>query len=229
MRRAANRMRERRLVASIFWATLAGATFILYATGVGATRGAFAWTIFAGVTVGLAAGGPAALVHAWPAAVAAPIIACVWAGWAFGLGALWLGLATCSALLVVYFAAAEVAPFVAAAGAAWLALHLTGLAEGSARLVVGSAVFVTSAAILLVLRKRVTAPIVGAGWVILSGAAAARVTWWTLGASVPATWAVQILPGPKGLTTCLLGAAFGTALFSWPRRRETATQSMPTV
>ncbi|MHC5056441.1 MAG: hypothetical protein ACYTKD_17225 [Planctomycetota bacterium] len=229
LRRAANRMKERRLVASLLWGTLAGATFILYASGVGVTRGVAAWTVFVGVALGLAAGGPAMLVHAWPAAVAAPLVACAWAGWAFGPGALWLGLATCSGLLALYFAAAEAAPVIAAAAVSWLALHLTGSAEGGTRLAVAGAVFAASAAVFIALRKHVTAPIVAACWVVLSGVTAARVAWWTLGQAVPTTWAVQALPGPRGLAACVAGAAFGAALFSWPRRRETVTQAILAV
>ncbi|MHC4252136.1 MAG: hypothetical protein ACYS9X_23710 [Planctomycetota bacterium] len=226
LRRAANRMKERRLVASLLWGTLAGATFILYASGVGVTRGVAAWTVFVGVALGLAAGGPAMLVHAWPAAVAAPLVACVWAGWAFGPGALWLGLATCSGLLALYFAAAEAAPVIAAAAVSLLVSHLMGSAEGGTRLAVAGAAFAASAAVFIALRKQVTAPIVAACCVVLSGMAAARVAWWTLGQAVPTTWAVQALPGPRGLAACVAGAAFGAALFSWPRRRETVTQAI---
>jgi len=220
MRRALNRMKERRLVASLLWGTLAGATFILYASGAGMSRGIVAWTVFAGVAVGMIAGGPAALVHAWPAAIVAPIVACAWAGWAFGPGALWLGMATCAGLLVLYFAAAEVAPLVGAAGVAWLVLHPTGLAQSPGALVIAGIAFVLSAACFIAMRKRVTAPIMAACWVLLSGATAARVAWWALGASAPATWALESLAGPGGLAACVAGAAFGMALFSWPRRRE---------
>jgi len=221
IRRALNRMKERRLVASLLWGTLAGATFILYASGAGVSRGIVAWAVFAAVAVGMIAGGPAALVHAWPAAIVAPLVACAWAGWAFGSGALWLGMATCAGLLVLYFAAAEVAPLVGAAGVAWLVLHLTGLAQSPGALVIAGVVFVLSAACFIAMRKRVTAPIMAACWVLLSGATAARVTWWTLGASAPATWALEPLAGPGGLAACVAGGAFGMALFSWPRRRET--------
>jgi len=221
MRRALNRMKERRLVASLLWGTLAGATFILYASGAGMSRGIVAWAVFAGVSIGMIAGGPAALVHAWPAAIVAPLVACAWAGWAFGAGALWLGMATCAGLLVLYFAAAEVAPLVGAAGVTWLALHLTGLSHGTGALVMAGVVFVLTAAFLIAMRKRVTSPIVAACWVLLSGATAARVAWWALGASAPATWALEPLAGPAGLAACVAGAAFGMALFSWPRRRET--------
>jgi len=221
MRRALNRMKERRLVASLLWGTLAGATFILYASGAGMSRGIVAWAVFAAVAVGMIAGGPAALVHAWPAAIVAPLIACAWAGWAFGPGALWLGMATCAGLLVLYFAAAEVAPLVGAAGVAWLVLHPTGLVQSPGALVIAGVVFVLSAACFIAMRKRVTAPIMAACWVLLSGATAARVAWWTLGASAPETWALEPLAGPGGLAACVAGAAFGMALFSWPRRRET--------
>jgi hypothetical protein len=232
LRRCAGRMRRHPAAAALFWGTLAGATFILYASGMGATRGFLAWAILVAGTVLIAAGGPLALVHAWPVAVVAAVGGAVWGCAALGTGALWLAAAVCAGVMSIYFAAAGLVPLVVAGGLGylvWSGLSVpakTGAEPSSTGIVLGAVVFAASAAALIRLRRRLTAPLLAAGWVFVSATAAARLASAVLAGWMPASWLVGLLAGPDWIAAPVAGAAAGAAVLVWPRRGKGVTQAL---
>ncbi len=220
LRRAVRRMRGRPRAAALFWGGLAGVVFILYAYGAGVGRGLLAWGVFTGTATLFAVGGPLALVYAWPVAVAAFLGGSVWAGIALGPGALWLAAATCAAVMSMYFAASELAPLLGAAALAWFAWSSAG--QWGGRFALAAAAFVAGAVVLLVLRRKATAPILLGGWVMVSCAAAARVGWLVSDGAVQVGWSMSAVPGPPGLVACATAAAACAGLLAWPRRRADA-------
>ncbi len=232
LRRSAGRMRRRPAATALFWGTLAGTTFILYASGMGAARGLLAWTILVAGTTLIAAGGPMAVVHAWPVAVGAAVAGTVWGCVVLGTGALWLAAAVCAGVMSIYFAAAGLVPLVVAGGLGYLAWWgfsvpaRAGAEPSSAGIVLGVVVFAASAAALIRLRKRLTAPLLAAGWVFVSAAAAARLASAALAEWMPASWLVGLLAGPNWIAAPAAAAAAGAAVLVWPRRRKGVTQAL---
>lgn len=218
LRRSVGRMRRRPRATALFWGTLAGAVFILYSSGMGAGQGFLAWGAFVAAGVVLAAGGPLAVVHAWPLAIAAVLAGAVWGCAALGAGALWLAAAVFAAVMSLYFAAAGLVPLVAAGGLAYLVWSRAGPSSG--RIVWAALVFAAASAALIRFRRRLTAPLLAAGWVLVSGAAAARLGWTVLGDWMPAGWSGGVLPGPPWLGAPVVAGAAASVILVWPRRRR---------
>jgi hypothetical protein len=211
LRRAEHHARRFPTATAAALALTVGVPFFMYMQA-GGFRGFAAWGVFVGTTLFLALGGPLLLIFAWPAAVVGGVAGCLWLHFGMGEGAVWLGVATASALLVFYFATTEIAPMAAAAAAAWAASDLgTGVAV---------ACFLVVAATTLTFRYRVTGPLVCAGWVLLSGAAAAHAAAAVLGSRMPQLWMRGPLPGPYGTSLWACALAIVAALLVVPKKRR---------
>jgi hypothetical protein len=213
-------MRSRPPLSAALVAALAGALFLLYATGVGAAHGAVAWAAFLGVFLTLAVGGPLLLVYAWPVVVAGAACLLLWGALEHGEGAVWLWVATASAFFIVYFASVEMAPLLGAGALAAAALELGP--------VPGIAVFVLALAALYWARRRLAASVLAAAWTVLASSVAAQAAWFVLGrvcretgdpasTSVPPEWLPGVLSGPGGLAPWVVAAAVLAAVLVWRR------------
>jgi hypothetical protein len=220
LRRARDGMRSHPLASAALVAALAGALFLLYATGVGVAHGAAAWAAFLGAFLALTVAAPLLLVYAWPAVVAGAAGLLLWGALELGAGAVWLWVATASAFFIVYFASVEMAPLVGAGVLAVAALEL-GRAPGIA-------VFVPALALFYWARRRLAASILAAAWAGLAGSAAAQVAWFVLGrvcretgdpasTNVPPEWLRGALPGPGGLALWIAAATVLAAVLVWRR------------
>ena len=220
LRRARGGMRSHPLVSAALAAAMAGALFLLYATGVGAAYGAVAWAAFLGVFLALTLAGPLLLVYAWPAVVAGAAGLLLWGALEHGAGAVWLWVATASAFFIVYFASVEMAPLLGAGVLGVVALEL-GPAPGTA-------VFVLTLGLFYWARRRLAASILAAAWAGLAGPAAAQAAWFVLGrvcretgdpasTSIPPEWLPGVLPGPGGLALWVVAAAALAAVLVWRR------------
>jgi hypothetical protein len=211
LRRAEHHAKRFPAASATALALLVGMPFFMYMQ-VGFGRGTLAWLAFVGTTILMAVGGPLMLIYAWPVLVAATIGASVWVQFAAGAGAVWLGVATVSAMLIFYFATTEVVPLAAAGVLGWLVKDYGAIAT--------AVVFGGSLVVLLVYRYRMTGPIMYGAWVALSGTVAAYVAVATLGDLAPISWWRAPVRGPAGTTLWVLSVATIAGLLVVPKKRR---------
>jgi len=190
--------------AAVF-AGLAGLALVTWAPG-----GLLAGAAFLVTVAALAAGAPVALVWAWPAGVAAALGCCVWGAIELGPGAIWLGAAAGATVLAFYVASPAMVPL--AAGA--LLAHLAWPYGMPAAL----AAFAAGVTALTLVGRRVTQPLVFAGWVVASSAIGSRVA--LAAADDAASWTGRALAGPWPVVPWTAAAAIVAALLVWPHPRK---------
>jgi hypothetical protein len=211
LRRAEHHAKRYPMASAIAVALFVGLPFIMFMNA-GFLPGILGWAVFVAAALFLIVGFPLLLIYAWPLTVVGVAMACVWVHLSMGEGALWLGVATISAMLTLYFAATEVVPFLAAGLVAWLVRD-----SGTAASV---AAFCAASLFFIYYRYRMTGPLLYAGWVALSSALAARVACWSVGDALPLAWMRGPIMGPAGTTLWALAIASIAGLLVIPKKRR---------